>query len=171
MFSSAFRTSAVGAIGLIGTAALSTSALAEYRLTILHVNDTHARFEPINKYNSNCSDEDNAAGECFGGMARLKVAIDQRRDALASEGRGVLTLSAGDQFQGSLFYTNYKGELSAELMNAIGFDAMAVGNHEFDDGPETLAAFVDKVDFPVVFANTDLANEPLLAGKIPSFRD
>ncbi len=168
-FNLAPRASIIGTIGLIVASVSSTSALAEYRLTILHVNDTHARFEPINKYNSTCSDEDNTAEECFGGMARLKVAIDQRRDALSAEGRNVLTLSAGDQFQGSLFYTNYKGELSAELMNAIGFDAMVVGNHEFDDGPETLASFVDQVDFPVVFANTDLGDEPLLAGKVPPF--
>jgi len=159
----------MSAIGLVGWAAMSTSALADYRLTILHVNDTHARFESINAFNSTCGEEDEAAGECFGGMARLKVAIDQRRDALESEGRNVLTLHAGDQFQGSLFYTTYKGELSAELMGAFGFDAMAVGNHEFDDGPEALASFVNKVDFPLLFANTDLTKEPLLAGKIPPF--
>ncbi len=155
--------------GLLAFSALSGPALAEYRLTILHINDMHARFEPINKYNATCSDEDHAAGECFGGMARLKAGIDQRRDALAAEGRNVLTLSAGDQFQGSLYYTTYKGELSAELMNMVGFDAMAVGNHEFDDGPEVLASFVDKVDFPVLFANTDLANEPLLKDKVRPF--
>ncbi|MEM8950719.1 MAG: 5'-nucleotidase C-terminal domain-containing protein [Pseudomonadota bacterium] len=166
MFEMLVRTSV---IGLAGLAFLSTPALAEYRLTILHVNDTHARFEPINKYNSSCSDEDNAAGECFGGLARLETAIEQRRDALTADGRNVLTLHAGDQFQGSLFYTTYKGELSAELMDAFGFDAMVVGNHEFDDGPEALAAFVDAVDFPVLFANTDLQNEPLLAGKVPPF--
>jgi len=166
MLTSLFKGSA---IGLMGLAVIATSAQAEYRLTILHVNDTHARFEPINRFNSTCSDEDNAAGECFGGLARLETAIEQRQEALAGEGKNVLTLHAGDQFQGSLFYTTYKGELSAELMGAIAFDAMAVGNHEFDDGPEALAAFVDAVDFPVLFANTDLANEPLLDGKVPAF--
>ncbi len=157
---------------LTALAALSVSAgsaLAEYELTILHINDVHARFEPISKYNSSCSAEDNAAGECFGGAARLKTGIDMRRDALAADGKNVLTLDAGDQFQGSLFYTHYKGQFAAELMNMIGVDAMAVGNHEFDDGPEALAGFVDKVEFPVLFANTDLADEPLLAGKVPSY--
>jgi len=155
--------------GLAAVSASSSPALADYQLTILHINDVHARFEPINKYNSACSEEDNAAGECFGGMARLKTGIDQRRDALAGEGKNVLTLDAGDQFQGSLFYTMYKGQLAAELMNNVGIDAMAVGNHEFDDGPETLAAFLDEVDFPVLFANTDLANEPLLKDKVPAY--
>ena len=55
-------------------------------------------------------------------------------------GRNVIVLDAGDQFQGSLFYTTYKGAAEAEFMEKIGFDAMAVGNHEFDDGPEGLAA-------------------------------
>jgi len=154
------------ALGAFATAA--SPALADYQLTILHINDVHARFEPINKYNSGCSEEDNAAGECFGGLARLKTGIDQRREALKGEGKNVLTLDAGDQFQGSLFYTHYKGQLAAEIMNTMGIDAMAVGNHEFDDGPETLAAFVDKVDFPVLFANTDLEDEPLLEGKVLS---
>lgn len=155
--------------GFAALSALSSPALAEYSLTILHINDVHARFEPINKYNSGCSEEDNAAGECFGGMARLKTGIDQRREALGGEGKNVLTLDAGDQFQGSLFYTHYKGQLAAELMNMVGIDAMAVGNHEFDDGPETLAAFIDKVDFPVLFANTNLTNEPLLKDKVPPY--
>ncbi len=155
------------ALGAFATAA--SPALADYQLTILHINDVHARFEPINKYNSGCSEEDNAAGECFGGLARLKTGIDQRREALKGEGKNVLTLDAGDQFQGSLFYTHYKGQLAAEIMNTMGIDAMAVGNHEFDDGPETLAAFVDKVDFPVLFANTDLEDEPLLEGKVLSY--
>lgn len=155
--------------GLAVFSATSSTAFAEYRLTILHINDMHARFEPINKYNSTCSAEDNEAGECFGGMARLKTGLDQRRQALAAEGRHVLTLSAGDQFQGSIFYTKYKGSLSAELMTMVGFDAMAVGNHEFDDGPEVLASFVDGVDFPVLFANTDLADEPLLKDKVPPY--
>ena len=163
------RASLAALAGLSVFATLSSPALADYSLTILHLNDVHARFEPISKYNSGCSEEDNAAGECFGGMARMKAAIDQRRDALAAEGKNVLTLDAGDQFQGSLFYTHYKGQLAAELMNMVGIDAMAVGNHEFDDGPETLAAFVDKVDFPVLFANTDLTNEPLLKDKVPAF--
>ncbi len=154
---------------IVALSATVSPALADYQLTILHFNDVHARFEPINKYNSDCSEEDNAAGECFGGMARLKTGIDQRREALNGEGKNVLTLDAGDQFQGSLFYTQYKGQFAAEIMNMVGIDAMAVGNHEFDDGPETLAAFVDEVDFPVLFANTDLAKEPLLKDKVQPY--
>ncbi|MEL7302516.1 MAG: 5'-nucleotidase C-terminal domain-containing protein [Pseudomonadota bacterium] len=143
-----------------------TLAAAEFTLNILHINDVHSRIEPINKFSATCNPKENAAGECFGGMARLKTAIETRRSALMSAGRNVLTLDAGDQFQGSLFYATYKGAVAAELMNRIGFDAMAVGNHEFDDGPEALAKFADAVTFPLLFANTNIAKEPMLAGKI-----
>jgi len=149
-------------------ASAAAPAFADFTLSILHINDVHSRIQPINKYDSGCSSSDNAAGECFGGMARVATAIETRRSALEGAGNNVLTLDAGDQFQGSLFYTTYKGAFAVELMNKIGFDAMAVGNHEFDDGPEKLAEFVDAAEFPVLFANANLANEPLLAGKIPS---
>ena len=143
---------------LSALSAASNPVLADYQLTILHINDVHARFEPINKYNSSCSEEDNAAGECFGGLARLKAGIDQRREALAGEGKNVLTLDAGDQFQGSLFYTMYKGQLAAELMNTVGIDAMAVGNHEFDLTPDALtgglqASFSPGEGFPLISSN------------------
>lgn len=143
-------------------------AVADFTLSILHINDVHSRIEPINRFDSTCRPGDNAAGKCFGGMARVKSAIDLRRGALRAAGRNVLTLDAGDQFQGSLFYATYKGAVAVELMNRIGFDAMAVGNHEFDDGPLKLAEFADRAEFPLLFANTNLADEPLLTGKIKS---
>ncbi|MBO9410198.1 MULTISPECIES: bifunctional UDP-sugar hydrolase/5'-nucleotidase [unclassified Ruegeria] len=137
---------------------------AEYKLTILHTNDIHSRIESINKYDSTCDAEDEAEGKCFGGMARLKTAIDGRRNAL--DGQNVLVLDAGDPFQGSLFYTTYKGAAEAEFMEAIGYDAMAVGNHEFDDGPEGLAAFVDAVSFPVISGNLDLSSSADLKDRV-----
>ncbi|MEM8652903.1 MAG: bifunctional metallophosphatase/5'-nucleotidase [Pseudomonadota bacterium] len=139
-------------------------ALAEYKLTILHTNDIHSRIESINKFNSTCNAEDEAAGECFGGMARIKAAIDTMRAELANQ--NVVVLDAGDPFQGSLFYTTYKGKAEAEFMKAIGYDAMAVGNHEFDDGPSALADFIDAVPFPVISGNLDLSGEPLLKDKV-----
>ena len=147
-------------------AAAAGPAAAEVTLTVLHTNDVHSRIEPINRFDSTCPPEDDAAGECFGGVARLKTALDARR---AEAGAAVLTLDAGDQFQGSLFYTTYKGQAAAEFMNALGYDAMAVGNHEFDDGPEALAAFLDTVAVPVISGNTYVADEPLLQGRLPGY--
>ncbi|WP_102106958.1 bifunctional metallophosphatase/5'-nucleotidase [Oceaniglobus roseus] len=138
------------------------AASAEYNLTILHTNDFHARFEPISKYDSTCSAEDNTAGECFGGSARLVTAIN---DAKAKTDNWIL-VDGGDQFQGTLFYTYYKGKLSAEMMNRMGYTAMTVGNHEFDDGPEVLRGFVDAVDFPILMSNADLSGEKLLSDAV-----
>ncbi len=141
-------------------AALATPAAADFTLTILHTNDIHSRIEPINKYDSGCSAKDDAAGKCFGGSARLATAIRARRAAVANS----ILVDGGDQFQGSLFYTYYKGQAAAEMMNALGYDAMTVGNHEFDDGPEVLRGLIDAVEFPILLANADISAEPSLAG-------
>ena len=142
----------------LGTAA----AQADYTLTILHTNDFHARFEPINRFDSGCAPEDNAEGKCFGGSARLITAI---REARARAGN-VILVDGGDQFQGTLYYTYYKGQVAAEMMNLMGYDAMTVGNHEFDDGPEVLRGFMDAVAFPVLMSNADFSREELLADKL-----
>ena len=142
------------------------AAQADYTLHVLHINDLHSRIEPINKYNSTCSAEDAAENKCFGGIARVATKINELREAIRAGGGNVIVLDAGDQFQGSLFYTTYKGADTAEFMNAIGFDAMAVGNHEFDDGPEALAAFLDKISFPMVSGNLDLSQSNLLNGRV-----
>lgn len=129
----------------------SGAALADYSLTILHINDWHSRIESDNKYQSTCSAEDETEGKCFGGAARLATAIAERREALKDS--NVLLLNGGDNFQGSLFYTTYKGTVEAEFLNLMKFDAMTVGNHEFDDGEEALAPFLDMIEFPVLSAN------------------
>ena len=145
--------------------ALSASgAQADFALTILHINDFHSRIEPISRFDNTCSPADDAEGKCFGGVARLKTALEARRAALGNA--PVLTLDAGDQFQGTLFYSTYKGAAEAEFMAQMGFDAMAVGNHEFDDGPQALAAFIEAVPFPILSTNTNVAAEPLLADKV-----
>jgi len=137
-------------------------AAADYSLHILHINDLHSRIEPINRFDSTCSADDEAEGKCFGGVARVATKINEVRDQLVAEGKNVIVLDAGDQFQGSLMYTTYKGAAEAEFMEQIGFDAMAVGNHEFDDGPIKLREFIDLVSFPVISGNLDLSAEGLL---------
>ncbi|KAA3633707.1 MAG: multifunctional 2',3'-cyclic-nucleotide 2'-phosphodiesterase/5'-nucleotidase/3'-nucleotidase [Proteobacteria bacterium] len=139
-------------------------AEARFDLTILHTNDLHSRIEPVNAYNTTCNAD--ADGACFGGIARVKALIDRRRAEIEADGGAVLVLDAGDQFQGSLFYTTYKGAAAAEFMNAIGYDAMALGNHEFDDGPENLARFVSRLEFPVISTNIDTSRSDFLAGLI-----
>ena len=150
---------------LLGGAVLavsSTAAMADYSLTILHTNDFHARFEPINRFDSGCGAEDNDAGKCFGGSARLQTAIQTAKDRAPNW----LLVDGGDQFQGTLFYTFYKGALAAEMMNQMGYDAMTVGNHEFDDGPEVLAGFMSATNFPILMSNADVSQEPTLSNTL-----
>lgn len=140
------------------------AASADFTLHIIHTNDLHSRIEPINRFDSTCNAEDNAAGECFGGIARVITKINELRDELSGE--NVIVLDAGDQYQGSLIYTTYKGEVEAEFMEQIGYDVMAVGNHEFDDGDEGLRKLTDAVSFPVISGNLDVSGSAVLAGQV-----
>lgn len=140
----------------------SADAEVGYKLTVLHTNDVHAHFLPFNRLGVTCNGNSGEKEECFGGVARLETKIKQ----IIMEDGNTILLDAGDQFQGTLFYSKYKEEVSRRFMNHIGYHAMAVGNHEFDDGPCTLADFVRGAHFPVLSANIDEEKEPCLAGLI-----
>lgn len=150
----------------LGLGAPAHAQDGDFTLNILHINDFHSRFDPITGSNSDCSVESDAAGECFGGIARLKTIIDDTRGGLEDEGENVLLLSAGDNFQGSIYYTTYKSKVVADFFNQMGFDVVATGNHEFDDGPEEFAAFIDAAEFPIVGGNFDVSRSDDLRGKI-----
>lgn len=122
-----------------------------YQLTVLHTNDIHGRV-----------DEWESWGSVYGGSARIATTVNQFRDLQEN----VLLLDAGDQFQGTLYYRLFKADIVTVTMNALGYDAMAIGNHEFDDGPGELARLIDGSSFPVLSANIDASDEPQLVGKI-----
>lgn len=145
-------------------AAMGTASAADTTLHILHFNDFHSRVQPINRYDSTCGAEDDAAGECFGGVARMETAIEQIRAEVGAE--NVALVAAGDLFQGSLMYSTFNGDIEAEMMTAIGLDVLALGNHEFDDGPENLARFIDQIEFPVISGNLDLSQSDLLRDRV-----
>lgn len=151
---------------LLPLAAAITGAFAApagaFTLDILHINDFHSRIESINKFDATCSSDEEAAGECFGGAARLATEIRARRDAAEARGEPALLLSTGDNFQGSLFFSTYSGKAELAFLNEMGFDAMVLGNHEFDLGPAPLAAFIEGANFPVLFGNTDASADPKL---------
>ena len=119
-----------------------------FELTIMHTNDVHGHHEPQRN------------GD--GGAARQATVVNQIRAEVDNH----LLLDGGDRFTGTLFHVQYRGQDSVQIMNAIGYDAMALGNHEFDDGSEVLAAFVQGLNFPALSANTDFSEDPLLAGLI-----
>ena len=102
------------------TASVICCIRADFNLTILHTNDVHARVEQTNKYGGKCRVADAANNKCFGGVARRKTAIDQIR----AKDKNVLLLDGGDQFQGTLWFSVYKGEEARIFMNDLGYDAM-----------------------------------------------
>lgn len=122
-------------------------AQAQLTVTFLHTNDLHARVEPATW-----------RGKEYGGYARLATVINRVRE----ESVNPVLLDAGDVFQGTLFFNVYEGLADLAFMNYIGYDAMVIGNHEFDKGPAPLAAFIERANFPVLGVNLDLANEPSL---------
>lgn len=144
----------------------ATMVRADYTLHILHIGDFSSRIEPVNAQDSSCSAKDKAAEACFGGIARIAAKVAELRDALQAQGQNVILLDTGDQLQGSLLYAAHRGAVEAEFMQRIGFDAMALGDHEFDEGPEGLRRFLDLVDFPVISGNVDVSRSAALEGRI-----
>lgn len=151
----------VGALTL--AAAGLASPAAAWTLDILHFNDFHSRIESINAFDSTCSADDESAGKCFGGAARLVTEVTRLRDELQAKGGNVVVLMGGDAFQGSLFFTSYSGKAEAEMLSRIGLDAMVYGNHEFDLGPAPLAAFAREAKFPVLSGSADVSGDKDLA--------
>jgi 5'-nucleotidase len=138
---------------------------ADFDLTILHTNDFHGRVDQYNRNGARCSEADETAGLCIAGSSRLQTLVEEIRAAETN----VLLVDAGDQFQGTLFYSLFKADVITDTMNAMGYDAMTIGNHEFDDGPAELARLADGANFPIVSANVDVSAEPLLDGKIAPY--
>ncbi|NWG17150.1 MAG: 5'-nucleotidase C-terminal domain-containing protein [Chloroflexi bacterium] len=136
-------------MALILVVAVSAVAAQDdtFALTILHTNDTHAAHEP------------QRSGD--GGVARQATVVNQIR----GEVENVLLLDAGDRFTGSLFHTQYLGQDQVQIMNLMGYAAMTLGNHEFDNGDDILARFIEGLEFPVVAANVDASASPVLADK------
>ncbi len=121
-----------------------------YKLRILHTNDHHARMVPVTLTLRNTPDPDITRE--FGGVARRKTLIDQVRASAAADDN-VLLLDAGDVFQGTLYFTQFSGQADLFCYNAMGYDAVTLGNHEFDKGQAPLKEFILGANFPVLSAN------------------
>jgi 5'-nucleotidase len=132
-------------------------------ITLLHTNDSHARLEPIA-----------ASGGApeHGGVARVKTIVNDIRAEVGPD--RVLVVDAGDYSQGTIFWNAWKGSEAVMFLNDIGYDAITVGNHEFNLGPDNLAARIEgqpviiagkdyhteRLNLPVVATNLDLSGEP-----------
>uniref|UniRef100_UPI00398EA03E 5'-nucleotidase n=1 Tax=Pristiophorus japonicus TaxID=55135 RepID=UPI00398EA03E len=124
--------------------ALSPGSSVPFQLSILHTNDVHGRVEETSKDSSQCM------SDCYAGVARRWTQICRIRRSDTN----VLLLDAGDQYQGTIWFSYYKGAEAAHFMQKLGYDAMALGNHEFDNGVDGLLdPFLRNVTFPVLSAN------------------
>jgi 5'-nucleotidase len=138
------RTALGGGLVLAGGFPLEAFAgPPETRLTILHTNDVHSRLEPFPM--------DGSKFQGLGGVAARAALIEKIR----KEEEHVLLLDAGDIFQGTPYFNLYKGEPEIKAMSMMGYDAVTMGNHDFDAGVEGFAKQLPHASFPVLTANYD----------------
>lgn len=114
------------------------------RIVILHTNDTHSQVIPTEEHRSENSN--------MGGYARRMGVIDSIRKVE----QNVLLLDAGDFLQGTPYFNFFGGLVEIDAMNRMKYDAVTLGNHEFDNGIDSLALILRKATFPVVDANYDV---------------
>ena len=119
------------------------------KLVILHTNDTHSQVEPTEFSSSNTSN--------MGGYARRMGVIEKIR----SEEENVLLFDAGDFSQGTPYFNFFNGRVEIDAMNKMKYDAATLGNHEFDNGIDTLTTILKDARFPLICSNYDFENTPL----------
>jgi 5'-nucleotidase len=126
------------------------------KVTILHTNDTHSRIEPFPM--------DGGKLQGRGGAARRAYLINQIRQ----QEENLLLLDAGDIFQGTPYFNYFKGEIEIKLMSQMGYDAAAIGNHDFDGGLENLKTQINNhANFPLICANYNFKNTALDKDVLP----
>jgi len=124
-------------------------------ITIHHVSDSHSHVDSFGP-------KDRRLSGRIGGLAKVATILKKER----ARGGNFLFFHSGDAFQGDMFFNQFLGVPELDLLNMLGLDAMAVGNHEFDLGPEVLAYALSSTSspslFPLVSANLDLTGYPVL---------
>lgn len=138
---------------LIGACLLTTAAYAQdmKELYVFHTNDMHSRIEtfPVNFQDTMLADK--------GGMLRRASFVAEQRKAHPE----MMLFDCGDFSQGTPYYNMFKGEVEVKMMNAMGYDAATIGNHEFDFGLENMARIFRMAEFPIVCANYDVTGTVL----------
>lgn len=125
----------------------SKDGAREFALTILHTNDLHAHDESFME-----------RGRSVGGMARIAYLLT----AIRRTANNAVTVDAGDFFQGTTLFQQYGGEVEINLLNKLGYDIVALGNHEFDNGPVKLAKQLKAARFVPISCNLDFSQVPEL---------
>ena len=136
-------------VAFIGVAGIKTSTLTaptKKHITILHTNDVHSRVEPFPSNDPKYAHR--------GGAARRMTIIQNIR----KENPNTLLLDAGDIFQGTPYFNFFGGEIEFKLMSMLGYDAATIGNHDFDNSIDGLAAQMPHAQFELLSANYDFTN-------------
>lgn len=143
----------------VAATALSTSGLSllssftkpdqQKRITILHTNDVHSHIDPF--------PADHSKYPNLGGAARRMNYINK----VKAQNPNTLIFDAGDAFQGTPYFNFYGGELEYKVMSKLGYHASTIGNHEFDNGIDNIAAQLEHADFDLINSNYDLKNTSL----------
>ena len=133
--------------------AFSYDAKKTIKLTILHTNDMHSHIEAFSS----------GRNKGLGGMFQLSSLVKKIRQ----KEENILLLDAGDIFQGTPYFNLFAGELEFRLMSDIGYDAVTIGNHDFDNGIDGLANQMKYANFPFISSNYDFTNTNLEDKVIP----
>lgn len=128
---------------------MTSMSLNAQDLTILHFNDTHSHIDP----------QRSGDYKGRGGVIEQAAYIDSVRCAEGK--RNVLLVHAGDFSQGSSYFTELGGNIEIDVMNALKFDVVTLGNHEFDNGLDELARRLKNLKSDVVCANYNFDGTPL----------
>ena len=123
------------------------------KITILHTNDVHSHIEPFPK--------DHSKFPNIGGFEKRSTLISNIRQ----KNPNTLLFDAGDVFQGTPYFNFYGGELEFKLMSMLKYDAMTIGNHDFDNGIDGLNSQLPKASFDIISSNYDFSNT-ILENKI-----
>jgi len=127
----------------IAIAAFAFPNLQAEHLIILGANDTHSQIEP--------------ASDGLGGLMRRRAAFDEIR----GKNKNVITIHAGDAVQGTLYFSMFKGDVEYAAIDSLGYDMIILGNHEFDNGIDDLAAHYKNIKAVKLSANYDFSNTPV----------
>ena len=130
---------------------MTAVAKGKKQLVILHTNDTHSTILPLNV---NLDNKDLAGHGGF--LRRINMLKEQRQ-----QHPDLLLFDSGDFSQGSGYYTLFKGVVEVGLMNQMYYDAVTIGNHEFDFGLDNMAKLFRQANFPVVCSNYDVTGTVL----------
>lgn len=139
------NTAASGAYLGLGAFGLNACSDTQKKLTILHTNDVHSHIDPFGP--------DAGKNALKGGIVRRSAIIESIR----KENPNTLLLDAGDIFQGTPYFNFFGGELEFKLMSMMGYDAVTIGNHDFDNGIDGLHAQLPNAKFDIVSANYDFS--------------